>query len=174
MDEFATRLFRYLRLKVSTDQDAEDLVQETFLRAWRAIRQFQPGRSFAAWLFTIATRLAISHHRARRPAADVDAIDLADRRVEDPSHLAQQRESHQALWPVARQVLGDDQFAALWMFYVEEFPVHEISRVLGKTQVHVKVMLHRARKKLGETRLLADAHAADRPTPRRSEPCSAI
>ena len=80
VSRFAGRLFHYLQHKVGSAHDAEDLVQETFLRVLRHIDRYDPTRPFAPWLFTIATRLAISHHRGRTPAVDIDALELRDRR----------------------------------------------------------------------------------------------
>ncbi len=51
---------------VRVPEDAEDITQETFVRMFRALDRYDPGRPFAAWLYTIATRLAIDHVRRRR------------------------------------------------------------------------------------------------------------
>ena len=145
---YVERLFRYLRHKAPTNHDAEDLVQETFLRAFSSIRSYQPGRRFSTWLFTIATRLAISRHRARRPQVNIEGMDLPDAKVGSPHDAAAQREQHDSLWALAAEVLPESHFAALWLRYAEDMPMKEIAAVLSKTRIHVKVMLHRARQRL--------------------------
>jgi RNA polymerase sigma-70 factor (ECF subfamily) len=51
---------------VRRSEDAEDLVQETFVKVFKALDRYDPERPFAAWIFTIASRLAIDHFRRRR------------------------------------------------------------------------------------------------------------
>jgi RNA polymerase sigma-70 factor (ECF subfamily) len=142
------RLYRYLRLRTRTHQDAEDLVQETFLRAYGSIARFQPDKRFSTWLFTIATRLAVDHHRARRTGVDVETLDPPDDRASDPHQAVVRQEQRDWLWLQARQALPGSQFAVLWLRYAEDMPVKEIAAIVGKTRIHVKVLLHRARRKL--------------------------
>jgi RNA polymerase sigma-70 factor (ECF subfamily) len=59
-------IFRYLLRVTARRSDADDLSQETFLRAWRAYRGLGPDANVRAWLFTIATNLARNHFRAER------------------------------------------------------------------------------------------------------------
>jgi RNA polymerase sigma-70 factor (ECF subfamily) len=148
VDRFVDRLFRYLCQRVGSAHDAEDLAQETLLRAYRAIGRYDPQRSFAAWLFTIATRLAFSFLRRRRPAGELDAADIQDRRASPPDDSLARRERDENLWTVARRELTDDQFTVVWLHYVEDLPVRQVAEAMGKTSVHVKVLLHRGRRRL--------------------------
>jgi RNA polymerase sigma-70 factor (ECF subfamily) len=59
-------IYRYLLRVTSRRSDADDLSQETFLRAWRAYRVLAPDANVRAWLFTIATNLARNHFRSER------------------------------------------------------------------------------------------------------------
>jgi RNA polymerase sigma-70 factor, ECF subfamily len=59
-------IYRYLRRVTARTSDADDLSQETFLRAWRAYRALAADANVRAWLFTIATNLARNHFRAER------------------------------------------------------------------------------------------------------------
>lgn len=144
----ADRLMRYLMHKAPTVQDAEDLVQETMLRAFQNIHRYQPDRPFAAWLFTIATRLAISQYRRRKTPSDIEGLSLADAKARDPHDQAVRKEQRNSLWDLAEKTLSRDQFDSLWLKYAEDMPVSEIAAAIGKTQIHVKVLLHRARKKM--------------------------
>jgi RNA polymerase sigma factor (sigma-70 family) len=181
VDRFAGRLQRYLRQRVGRDHDAEDLAQETLLRAYAAIGRYQPERSFATWLFTIATRLAISHLRghgspAAGPAAGPEL--LTDSRSPSPAQACADRERDGQIWAEARRRLSDDQFAALWLHYVEGLSVREAAAAMDKTQVHVKVLLHRGRRRLLDSRLARWSEQpalprSPRPTRPGGEPCSA-
>jgi RNA polymerase sigma factor (sigma-70 family) len=117
------------------------------VRAFQAIEQFDPQRSFAPWLFTIARRKCLDLYRAARHPVDEQAPELVDE--DDPAQLLARQEERQGLWGLARRNLPKPQFQALWLKYSEEMSVVEIAQVLGKTQAHVKVLLFRARRALG-------------------------
>lgn len=137
------RVLRFLQQSCRNEADAADLTQETFVAAYVNLARFDPERSFATWLFTIARRKLIDHLRAKRPA---DASPLPERADEDdPAVQLERRDEQEALWNVARSVLTPIQFEALWLRYVEDMSVAQIARVLGRLQPHVKVILFRAR-----------------------------
>src|SRR5262245_7395781 len=75
---FEGRVYAFLLRRLGcggATSDAEDLTQDTFLRAWQKIGHYQPGRRFSTWLFTIAGRAAIDHHRGRRRPIHVDDLE---------------------------------------------------------------------------------------------------
>ena len=153
------RLLRYLRRRLGDDHAAEDVVQETFLKAYRNLGRYDTSRSFATWLFTLATRAAVDFWRARRPTAPIVGVDPPGRRPPDPLDTVAAREQHESLWARASGVLPEAQFTALWLRYAEEMAIRDIAEVLGKSVVSVKVMLHRACKRLMK-------YAAPRPAAR--------
>src|SRR5438128_603829 len=71
---YQTRLLRYLQRYIRSTADAEDLLQEPFVRAFQRLNQYDPARSFGTWLFTLAHRLAVSHHRRSLVAARASEI----------------------------------------------------------------------------------------------------
>ncbi|MDB6110599.1 MAG: hypothetical protein JWR69_2349 [Pedosphaera sp.] len=127
--------------------DARELTQESFVKAFQNVQQFDARRNFAAWLFTIARRNCIDRHRAAPPVADAAMPELPD--DNDPSELIARREDGQSLWRLARRRLGENQFQALWLHYAEDMEVAQVAQVMGKSRVHIKVLLFRARQILG-------------------------
>jgi len=140
---FESRICAFVWQLCRHEIDAREITQETFVRAFQALGQFDARQSFAPWIFTIARRKCIDHFRARKPIADCEPPEEAH--GDDPGALLERREEAQNLWAVARRVLPPVQFEALWLYYVEEMSGAEIAAALGKTQTHVKVMLLRAR-----------------------------
>jgi len=138
--------------------DAREVTQDTFVRAFRAIAQFDCRRGFGPWLFTIARRKCIDHHRAAPAAAGEPMPEQRD--DDDPAELLARREERQDLWGLAHRRLPEPQFQALWLKYAEEMSVAGIAQVLGKTQTHVKVLLFRARQLLGRELQVAEASGA--------------
>jgi RNA polymerase sigma-70 factor (ECF subfamily) len=165
------RIYGFVANSCGNGTDARELTQDTFVRAFQAIEQFDCQRSFAPWLFTIARRKCLDRYRAARPTADEPAPELADH--DDPAELLARQEDRQSLWELARRHLPKPQFHALWLKYAEEMNVADIAQVLRKTQTHVKVLLFRARQALGRELKAAQgssapsAGAASRAAPNR-------
>ena len=127
--------------------DAREITQESFVTAYQKLRHFDARREFAPWLFTIARRKCIDRHRAAPPLAEDSLPELPDEN--DPAELLARQEDRQHLWRLARVCLPENQYRALWLRYAEDMDVALIAQVLGKTRVHVKVLLFRARQILG-------------------------
>jgi len=138
---YSHRLFYFLRPKVTTDEDTEDLVQETFLKTYRNIDRFDMNYKFSTWLYTTAARLAISFYRKKRIN---DGLSVFNSAPPDPQEQATREEDAKNLWNIA-QTLQSNQYQVLWLRYLEELSLEEIALVMKKSRVHVRVLLHRAR-----------------------------
>lgn len=152
-------LLAFLLRRCRDRADAEDLVQDTFVRAYRSLHRFDPRQRFAPWLFTIAHRLALNHHRRLAvPGGEEQLKALACSRP-SPAEQVADVETGGRLWDRARRVLGEDRFTMLWLRVVEDLSPGEIARVMGRTGVSVRVELHRARRQLQQQ--LARDHAGE-------------
>jgi len=143
---YSPRLFHFLRHKVSSDQDIEDLIQETFLKAFRNINRYSPDFKFSTWLYTIAVRLSISDYRSNR-TKDPSFIPIPH--SPEPEEIVIQKEESQNIWILAK-TLKKEQYDALWLRYAEDMSVKEIAKVMKKTQIYTRVLLHRARLNLAK------------------------
>ena len=152
------RLRRYLVGRGARLHDAEDMVQETFLRAMVHIRTYQTGRSFEAWLIGIASNLLAEHHRRKRP------LPLDGR---EAGLLAEANSPDENLWPLARTLLPQKQFAALYLRYSQGCTIRETAGIMGLSSIHVKVLLYRARRRL-LTSAQFRAHVSDEDQARKS------
>ena len=144
---YESQIFNFVHLFARQRQDAEDLTQETFCKAWRGLPRYNPALSFAPWLFAIARHTAASHFRAAEHLEPLPAD--AGMVEENPANLLAAKDDSEALWRLAR-TLKPRQWEALWFRYGEGFSVAETARAMGTTQIHVKVLLHRARAGLGK------------------------
>ena len=136
-------LYNFLLQRVRSPDEAEDLTQESFVRAWRRLATYRDQWRFSTWLYAVARSAAADRGRERRELSQAAHADPSF----DPDPAAElcAREESQNLWALAREVLNEDQRSALWLCYGEERPAAEIGRVLGKSAVAVRVMLFRAR-----------------------------
>jgi RNA polymerase sigma-70 factor, ECF subfamily len=160
---FEKRIYGFVYQACSNEADAKEITQDTFVRAFQALNQFDLKYPFGPWLFAIARRKCLDFFRARRPASDHDIPEIADAR--DPSFLLAQGEERRNLWSLARHSLKPIEFEVLWLKYVEDMDVAEIARVVRKTRTHVKVILFRARRSLGQALQINSLEATATYTP---------
>jgi len=153
---YAPRLHMFLRRKTRASHEVEDLVQDTFVKAYQNLSRYDRTWKFSTWLFTIATRLAVSHHRKTQSA---DSHLLCHVQIAPSDELAGGQEESESLWAMAAE-LPTRQHQALWLKYAEDMSVKEIAAAMRKSQVCIKVLLYRARVSLAK-RLRERSEAAD-------------
>ena len=157
--ELARRYFPRLvqllvtRIRSNSHMDAEDIAQESLARAFQNLQQFDQRYRFSTWLYTIALRIATDHNRGQRRRISLlemhrSLLELDAERPESVFDRVEQRESADAIWQVARAQLKEPQYTAMWLRFAEDLSIAEIAKVMRKTQVGVRVLLHRARLKM--------------------------
>jgi RNA polymerase sigma-70 factor (ECF subfamily) len=156
---FQGRTYRLVRRLTRSDGDAEDVLQETFLQAYRGLPSFRSEARFSTWLFRIATNAALMQNRraARRPTEPLDEspprFDAGGRHVLDEADLAlaaradeildRQRLAERALEAIER--LPEIYRTAFVLRDLEEMPTGEVASVLGLDAAAVRQRVHRAR-----------------------------
>jgi len=135
---------------------AEDAAQETFLRAYRNINRFNPQRSFAAWMLSIAAHYCIDQLRRRRASfisidqcaeEDDRPLQLADARAVHPEAALEQSQEQRALHRVLGKLKATDR-AAIVLRYWYDFSEAEIAASLEISVPAVKSRLFRARREI--------------------------
>jgi RNA polymerase sigma-70 factor (ECF subfamily) len=145
---YERRIYAFIGQSCRNGMDAAEITQETFVKAYQAIAQFDPKRTFAPWLFTIARRKCVDRFRAIPPTSNDCAPEFAD--TNDPAEVLAVQDEREHLWALARRILPQSQFDALWLHYVEGMNLVEVAKVLRRPQTYVKVLLFRARRTLAE------------------------
>jgi RNA polymerase sigma-70 factor (ECF subfamily) len=146
MRRFQTPVLQFLQHRGAAAA-AEDLLQDTFIRAYVNLFRYRSRWRFATWLFTIARRVSLNYHR--RPRAESGgAMEAAECGRAGPADLAAAADSRQYLWDRAAGVLSQEELTAMWLHYVESMSTREIATVLERSSVAIKTMIFRARKKL--------------------------
>lgn len=142
------RLFRLARAVVRDAREAEDVVQEAYVRAFTHLDRFEGRARFATWLSRIALHEALARvRRVRRFAAvekEVTLSDLPAARPPGPEEQAANRELASAL-AAAVDGLPESHRAVFVLREVEGLSTAETAGVLGLSEPNVKVRLHRAR-----------------------------
>jgi RNA polymerase sigma-70 factor, ECF subfamily len=147
MKRFQAPILHFLRSRTAP-AEAEDLLQETFLRAFRALDRYRSDWPVRTWLFTIARRVCIDSGRRARITMQV-TDDLCGT-APDAAAIASANEERRTLWAAARRLLSEIEQSALWLHYVEEMPIREVAGVIRRSPTATKVLMFRARRTLAE------------------------
>lgn len=160
-DKNVAGVYRFISFKVGSREDAEDLTSEVFLRTWHYLLESHDVGSFAGLVYRIARNLIIDHYRARKITISLDETVASDSDEEGERagyhphdggtqmHMVDMKIEASAVIK-AMQGLKEDYRDVLLLRYVEQLSTSEISEILGRSQVHVRVLVHRASKMLKE------------------------
>ncbi|MCU1489633.1 MAG: polymerase, sigma-24 subunit, subfamily [Acidimicrobiaceae bacterium] len=147
--ETAPQLHALVLRLVGDEQDARDVVQETYLRAFRSIDRFRSEAAVTTWLYRIAANCSATHLSRRRPVLPLDAALHAvdDRPERDPEAVADQAVDRERL-VAALGRLPEGLRAVVVLHDVYELTHDAVASELGITRAASKVRLHRARRRL--------------------------
>jgi RNA polymerase sigma-70 factor (ECF subfamily) len=158
VQRYQARVFR-LACRLTSDTEAPDVLQDTFLQVYRHLASFRGESQFATWLYRIATNAALMHRRAtaRRPAESLEAylpqFDADGTHAATPAQLqvascADELLDRQTLAEKARDVIArlpDTYREAFVLRDLEEMPTAHVAQVLGIESAAVRQRVHRAR-----------------------------
>ena len=138
---YGNMLFRLCLITLGNSSDAEDVVQETFIKYIQKVPVFENTEHEKAWLITVATNRCkdILRFKNRHPVVDVDEIKEFTKDATDSGILE------------ALMTLPEKFRMVLVLYYVEEYSIEEIAKVIGKTPSAVKMRLQKGRRLLRET-----------------------
>lgn len=148
-DHYMPKIYRFVLIKVSQREEAEDLTHQVFLHAWQNIQNYRNfGFPFSSWLYRIARNQVIDHYRTKKSEVGLDQVNpelfpdsvnssaLAEQNLE----LSRVREALANLKPEYQDVI--------MMRFVEELSLKETASAIKKSEGAVKLIQHRALKQL--------------------------
>ncbi len=153
----ARLLYAHLYLEIRDSHFTEDLVQETFLQAWRSIRQMTNPRGFRPWLLTIAHSVRIDaarrESRKKRTAPDAQTKDATTQSAvvdaSDPAEMLEQREAREKALDALRE-LPDEYRLPITLRYLAGADYDAISAQLGLSNGSLRGLLNRGMARLRE------------------------
>lgn len=151
VEHYSQPVFLLIHRIVRSQEDAEELAQDVFLKIFRTLKDFKGNSQFSTWLYRIAYNTAISATRKKRQEflyIEEETINnIPDNAVDDTFDKTINERQFQALHTAIGQ-LPPDERGIITLFYLEERTIEDIATVTGLTTANVKVKLHRIRKKL--------------------------
>lgn len=147
-------IYRFVRKSIGRQEDAEDIVQEVFCRAWRSIASFRGDSALQSWLCRIAVSLCIDHSRASKSRA-CPASEIWEDQNEIENVAGTAPDIGQT--SIDRQTLSDgismlpiDQRMIVTLCDIQGYTCKEAAKIMGFSSVNIRVKLCRAHKKLRE------------------------
>ena len=149
-DDYIGKIYRFIFLKVSSQEVAQDLASETFLRTWKKFKEgsSNPIENPRAFLYQTARNLVIDHYR-EKGKFQVVSFEVAP--VADPAGDLQEKAILTSEINTVKNALtglkDDYQNVILW-HYLDDLPIPEVAKLLDRTEDATRVLLHRALKSL--------------------------
>ncbi len=155
VEQHSRSVFRLAFRMTGNEQDAEDVVQESFLRAYRQLGRFESRANFGTWLYRIVSNCSVDlmrskqarHDQVRGDSLDETAVDLPAADVPGPERMAQSAEIERRVQDALRE-LSPLERAAFTLRHYEGRSIDEISATLGLGTSAAKHSVFRAVKKL--------------------------
>ena len=145
-DQYVNKIYRFIYLKVSLVETAEDLSSEVFLRLYRHIQKNNPViENPQAFVYQIARNVIADHYRSKK----ITVVSIEKTTIEIEDIQERTREQGEVSLEMDRikeaiaKLQGDYQHLIIWR-YVDELTVPEIAQITGKTEENVRVGVHRA------------------------------
>lgn len=146
--QYSERLYWHIRRIVVTHDDADDVLQNTFMKAWAAIDDFHGTSQISTWLYRIAVNESLDHLRRNKNKISADAdISVANRLTADDYFDG---DAATALLQEAMATLPDVQRTVFCLRYYDEMKYSEMSKVLGTSEGALKASYHIAAKKISQ------------------------
>jgi RNA polymerase sigma factor (sigma-70 family) len=148
VDKYKTMAYNISLKLVRHPEDAEEITQDSFIKAYRSLRGFKGDARFSTWLYRIVHNSSISHLRKKQRTVKPDIEDRALVNLPDTDHESQNDEFMAAALKKAVDDLPEMERTMIMLYYYEESSIDDIASVTGLSVSNVKVKLFRARKKL--------------------------
>ena len=143
-DQYIDKIYRFIFLKVSSQEVAQDLTSETFLRIWEAYRNQKEIENPQAFLYQIARNLVTDHYRDKGRA---QFVSVETTPIEDPKQDIGKLAVLSSDIEVVRQSLAglkeDYQNVIIW-HYLDDLPIPKVAEMLDRSEDATRVLLHRA------------------------------
>jgi len=151
VEKYQDLVFTVVLRIVRNRNDAEEVAQDSFVKAYQKLSTFKGGSKFSTWLYSIAYNTAISRTRKKRIETQEiedlgDTLEIATSNQEQLNSLS--HDEQKKYLGKALSNMPEQDASVLSLYYLEEQSVEEVSEITGLSRSNVKVKLHRSRQRL--------------------------
>ena len=147
-DIYADRIYRHIYYRTSNVEDARDLTQEVFIKAWQGLPRYKRTKTpFAGWLFTISHNRIIDYYRTKKDFVYLNNEIIIEDHEKGPEKLVDEEFTQQEVRQMILQ-LPEEQQQVILMSFIEGLKYNEIAATLNKSEGNIRVIVHRALKKM--------------------------
>lgn len=151
IDTYKDLVFSLAIKMIKNREAAEEISQDTFIKAYKNLSKFKGGSKFSTWLYTITYHTcldALKKNKNHSNSFEINEITLNNIQSTDNALQTLERKERAKIMDTCLLQLPEDERSILWLFYYEELTLKEIMEVTSLTEANIKVKLHRGRKKL--------------------------
>jgi len=151
VEKYKVMVYNLAIKTMKSREEAEEVSQDTFIKAYKNLAKFKGESKFSTWLYKIAYRNCLDRLKKNKNRYQTDTIDeITINKIESTDSILDQinKKERAKIMNECLQKLPEDERTLLWMFYFEELSLKEILEIVDLSESNVKVKLHRARKRL--------------------------
>lgn len=151
VDNYKNMVFSLAFKMTKNREEAEEVSQDTFIKAFKNLLKFKGDSKFSTWLYRIAYHTCLDNIKKNKNSNTTFEInEITFNQIESAETILQgiARKERSVLMEKCLQKLSDEERSVIWMFYYDELSLKEIIEVTSLSEANLKVKLHRARKKL--------------------------
>ncbi len=152
IDMYKDRAFTLLKKMLKNEMDAEEALQDSFMKVFNSLSNFKGDSKFSTWFYKIVynTALTIISSKKRKIAMEMSSVDEHFDLGDEDNKIYSQAENHTEYVLQIVDRLPVRNALVIILFYIDGLSLNEISKVLGVSIVNAKVLLHRSRNALRE------------------------
>ena len=151
VDTYKNMVFSLAFKMTKNREEAEEISQDTFIKAYRNLSKFKGDSKFSTWLYRIAYHTSLDNLKKNKNSNNTFEInEITFNQIKATEHILEgiERKERAEVMEICLHKLPDEERTIIWMFYYDELSLKEIMEITSMSEANLKVKLHRARKKL--------------------------
>lgn len=147
IERYQHLVFTLILQFIPNREDAEEVTQDVFIKAFRSLSQYKHNSKFSTWVYTITRNTAISYLRQKKQTVSEHPSEEIRDPEDTPATSLEQKTTQQIIRAAINRLPKEDALV-MTLFYIHEQTVEETAIILNLTKENIKIKLYRSRKKL--------------------------
>lgn len=151
VDNYKNMIYSLAYKMTKNKEEAEEISQDTFIKAYKNLSNFKGDSKFSTWLYKIAYHATLDAvKKNKRNASTFEINEITYNQIKSVENILEgiERKERAKILNECLLKLPEEERSIIWMFYYEELSLKEIIEISGLSEANIKVKLHRARKRL--------------------------